>query len=172
MTYLFGQPSAPWGEPKPHGRKPIWTNTPYAPYATEEPVEAPKPPPPRPPPPVAPYGQPVAEQARREPETLTPALAAQLAHVGRMSLHELREALRAAGISPAGSLVTLQGRLSQKLQGHSCDAPPFVASIAMASSGAASEPAKAARRGSERAHVVGADAAGGGPSTVGSTMRW
>jgi hypothetical protein len=49
-----------------------------------------------------------------------------LSHVAKMSLPELREALRARGLSPAGGLTALQERLTAALKGLPADTPEFV----------------------------------------------
>jgi hypothetical protein len=49
-----------------------------------------------------------------------------LASVAKMSLPDLREALRARGLSPAGGLTALQERMTDFLKGLPSDTPAFV----------------------------------------------
>jgi hypothetical protein len=54
------------------------------------------------------------------------AVAIELSSVAKMSLPDLREALRARGQSPAGGLAALQERLTDFLKGLPSDTPAFV----------------------------------------------
>ena len=97
------------------------------------------------------------------------------AHAVFSQLPELREALRARGLSPAGGLEVLANRLGDCVRGLPSDAPPFVA---VNDSGMdwpkADEPPISARisaPGSKgRANVIGGAAAGGGTDSMRSLL--
>lgn len=101
------------------------------------------------------------------------ALQEALAIVARMNLPELRAALRARGLNPAGGLDTLASRLSEFLRGAPSDAPPFVpVSNGMEFPDKVPDAGGAPRTSMSKgkAKVIGSAGAGGGIDSVGALI--
>ena len=94
--------------------------------------------------------------------------------VAKMSLPELREALRARGLNPAGGHEALTGRLCDYLRGAPPDAPPCVpvqnSGMDFPQPGEKNAPAPRASQSRGRASVPGMSASGGGRDQVASLL--
>lgn len=106
------------------------------------------------------------------PASPSSATASALAMIGKMPLAELRETLRARGLSPAGGLTALQERLADALKGLPLDTPAFVAvdsGIDWPDANEVDPASKPAHRISS-VRISASGGSGGGASSLGYTL--
>jgi hypothetical protein len=96
-----------------------------------------------------------------------------VAHIAKMSLADLRETLRARGLSPAGGLTALQERLTDALKGLPPDTPTFTPVDSgmdwpvAGEEDPRSKPASQARR---SIRISASNGSGGGASSLGYAL--